>query len=85
MYVTTLSIKNQITIPKFLLNMIGVKDRTQFLISKKDDILTMRPIRTSLVDELAGSLSIPKNKRGIPFNKVREIMAKKVAYEIANS
>jgi bifunctional DNA-binding transcriptional regulator/antitoxin component of YhaV-PrlF toxin-antitoxin module len=85
MYTATLSIKNQITIPKFLLDMIHAKSGIQFLISEKDDTLTMRPIKTSLVDELAGSMSIPKNKRGVPFEKVREIVAKKVAYDIAHS
>ena len=82
MYTTTLSIKNQITIPKFLLDMLNVKSGIQFLISEKDETLTMRPIKTSLVDELTGSMSVPKNKRGVPFEKVQTIAEYEAAKQI---
>ena len=73
MYTATLSSKNQITIPKFLLDLINVKSGIQFLISEEDQTLTMKPIKTSLVDELAGSMSVPKRLRGIPFEKAQAI------------
>lgn len=85
MYTATLSSKNQITLPKFLLDMINAKSGIQFLISEKNETLTMRPIKTSIVSELAGSVVIPKNKIGVPFEKIRQAMAKETAYDITNS
>lgn len=82
MYTTTLSVKNQITLPKFLLDMINVKSGIQFLISEKDETLTMRPIKTSLVDELVGSMSVPKSKRGVPFEKIQAIAEYEAAKKI---
>ncbi len=82
MYTATLSSKNQITLPKFLLDMINAKSGIQFLISEKNETLTMRPIKTSLVDELAGSMSVPKRLRGIPFEKVQAIAEYEAAKKI---
>lgn len=85
MHTATLSSKNQITLPKFLLEMVNAESGDKFLVSKDDEVITLRPIKTSIVEELSGSMKIPKSKRGIPFDKVREIVAKKVAHDIANS
>lgn len=82
MYTVTLSAKNQITLPKFLLDLIDAKSGIQFLISEEDKTLTMKPIKTSLVDELAGSMHVPKRLRGVPFEKIQEIAEHEAAKKI---
>lgn len=42
----------------------------------------MKINKISLVDKLAGSMSVPKSKRGVPFEKVRAIAQYKAAKKI---
>lgn len=85
MITATLSSKNQITIPKFMLDLLTIASGDKLFVSTFDKTITLTPIKGTLVDSLAGSVKVPKSKMGIPFNKVREIVSKKVAYEIGNS
>ncbi len=85
MYTTTLSTKNQITLPKFMLQMLDITSGTKFLVSEKDEIITIRPIKTSLVDELVGSMSVPKSKRGVSFEKIQAIAEYEAAKKIVEN
>jgi len=42
----------------------------------------MKTNKNSIVDELAGSISVPKSKRNVPFEKVRAITEYKAAKKI---
>ena len=80
MITTTISTKNQITIPTFLLQLLGIKKGDKLLLEAEDKQLLIKPIGKSLVESLAGSLSVPANKKNIPFEKVlRETKIKAAA------
>lgn len=42
----------------------------------------MKMNKNSILDELAGSMSVPRKKRGVPFEKVRAIAQYKAAKKI---
>jgi AbrB family looped-hinge helix DNA binding protein len=85
MKIATISSKNQITLPASLLASLGIGPKTKVLISKKSDEITIKPIATSLTDELGGSLSKYANpsKLGVPFEEVRQRTQELVAKELA--
>ena len=56
MHIVTISSKRQITIPKSLLETLGLEPRKKVLIEKDGGILKLRPIKKSVVEETAGSL-----------------------------
>jgi len=85
MITTTLSSKNQITIPKYILEMLDIKSGDKLLVNPKTEEITITPLKESIVEQLAGSIKVPKNKRGIPFKKIREETQKMVAYDIAHT
>ena len=67
MTLVTISSKNQITIPVEYLRALGLKPGKRFLVDKKNDELSLMPVRGSIVDELAGSLEkfIPEDRKAI--------------------
>ena len=67
MTLVTISSKNQITIPVEYLRALGLKPGKRFLVDKKNDELSLKPVRGSIVDELAGSLEkfIPEDRKAI--------------------
>lgn len=85
MIATTLSSKNQITLPKFLLDMLSIQSGDTLLVSAKEETINIRPIKKDIVSMLAGSIKVPKSKMGVPFEKAmaiaNEIAAKKTAQE----
>lgn len=85
MRVVTVSSKRQITLPAELLVQLGIEPSNKIIIEKEKDIITLRPLKTSIVEEVAGSLSkfVLPSKRGRSFSEIMEetkrIVAKKLA------
>jgi len=83
MVTTTLSTKNQITLPKFILEVLGIKSGDKLLVQIESDEVVIKPLGGSMVDFLVKSIKITKSKRGIPFEKAllltKKIAAKKLA------
>lgn len=87
MRIVTLSSKHQITIPTALLEQLQVYPRSKLLITAEKDTIVVKPLKKSVVDELAGSLTkyVHPSKLGVPFDVImdetRKIVAKKLAAE----
>lgn len=85
MKIATISSKGQITIPKNIQRLLKITHGSKVMVYPKKNILMIKPLRNSLVEQTAGSLkryADPK-KLGIPFLKVREKTQKIVASELA--
>lgn len=84
MRIVTLSSKHQITIPKALLEQLQVAPRSKLLIRAEKDAIMVKPLRKSIVDELAGSLTkyVHPSKLGVPFNVIMEETKKIVAKKL---
>lgn len=85
MKIVKISSKNQITLPASMLQSFDIYPRQQVLIEKRADEIVIKPLKKSIVDEVAGSLEkyIPPSKKGIPFSKVLEETKKIAARELA--
>lgn len=87
MKMTLLSSKGQITIPKEMQLMLNIGHRSKVALYPQNNVLIVKSLRSSIVEQTAGSLKnhIPKGKMGIPFSKVldetKKIAAKKLANE----
>lgn len=87
MRTVTLSSKRQITLPIHMLNSLGILPNGKILIEENNNRITLKPIKTSIVDEVAGSLNkfVPSSKLGLPFSEIMEetkrIVAKKLVEE----
>lgn len=84
MKIATISSKRQITLPKKLLEELGVEKKDKLLLKVVGDRLTAEPVKTSIVDETAGSLTnmVKKEKLNKPFNYILEETKRKVARKI---
>lgn len=83
MIATKLSAKNQITLPKFFLELLNVRSGDKLLLDIEKDEIKIKPLGKSIVSTIAGSINIPKEKKGIPYDKVLEITKKRVAKRLA--
>jgi len=87
MKITTISSKNQITIPKEMLLLLGLKHKDKLLIDRKGEELVLKPIKSSLVKQTAGSLdqfvSYPKLKKS--FKEIMRITKKKTAKKLLSN
>ena len=81
MRISSISSKGQITIPRNLQLLIGLRPNSKVMIYHDKDILMVKPMKTSVVDQTAGSLGtyIPSSKRGKDFNVIEREMKKKAA------
>ena len=86
MHVATLSTQRQVTLPKFLLDLINVDVKAKLIITFSHGGLFIRPVEKSITDELAGSLArfISPEKRNVPFEEAQREAMKTVAEEIAH-
>jgi len=84
MITTTLSIKNQITLPKFILNLLDIESGDKLLVHAEENSISLQPVGKSVVDSLAGSIKVSKDKRGIPFEKALSVTKKRVAQKLAH-
>lgn len=85
MKIVTLSSKNQITIPNDLLISLGARSVNKFLLKQDNDVIIMRPLKTSIVDEVAGSLTkyVSLDKLGVSFEKIMEETKRITAEKLA--
>lgn len=81
MHIVTISSKSQITIPKKLLSSLDIKPKQKVLIEKSNDTLLLKPLKKSVVDELAGSLNkyIDPKKLGASWETIMDETKKEVA------
>lgn len=87
MRVVTISSKQQITIPKELLLMLGLKPREKFILEAQEETLVMRPLKTSIVEQTAGSLTnnVSSSKLGASFSAILKEAKKKTAAKLAKN
>lgn len=87
MQVATISSKRQITLPKDLLLSFGIKPGAQVLLHTQKEGVLVQPLKKSIVEEVAGSLSsyIPSSKRNVPFPRIMEETRKKTAMKLVGS
>lgn len=85
MKIVTLSSKYQITIPKSFLTKLQVLPKSRLLVEAEKDMLTVKPLKTSIVEQTAGSLKkyIHPSKLGVPFLRTRRETQKIVARKLA--
>ena len=85
MNIVTISSKRQITLPKHLLLNLNIRPKEKVLIERHKDGVLVRPLKTSITKQLAGSLRkyIHPSKLGVPFDVIMEETIKKVAKELA--
>lgn len=83
MITTTLSSKNQITFPRFILDMLEIESGDKLLVETENNQIVVKPVGKSIIDLLVKSIKVSKDKKGISFKKVRlttqKIVAKKLA------
>lgn len=86
MKIALLSAKGQITIPREIQRDLEIGHRSKLAIYPQKNVIILKPLKTSIADQTAGSLAnlIPPNKKGIPFNKVRQETQQMAAYELVN-
>lgn len=86
MHIATLSSKRQITIPKRFLDELRLKPKSKFILEleKGENRLSLKPIKKSIAEELAGSLTkfVDPSKLGVPFSKIREEAQRLAAEEL---
>lgn len=85
MKIVKISSKNQITLPQEMLRNLQVTPRQNVLIDQRGEEIIVKPLRESIVEQTAGSLTkyVHPSKLGVPFAKVREETKKMVAEELA--
>lgn len=87
MRVVTISSKQQITIPKEFLLVLGLKHQGKFILEAQEEVLVMRPLKTSIVEQTAGSLtnSVSPSKLGASFSTILKATKKKTAAKLAKN
>ena len=83
MKIATISSKNQITLPQELIYLFGIKPGSKVAVEKNKNGILVSPIKKSIVDEVAGSLVIPKSKRNKSFEDIMSGTRKRTAYLLA--
>lgn len=85
MRIVTISSKRQITLPIELLANLGIGPKSRILIESEEENITLKPLRTSVVSQVAGSLSkfVLPSKRGKPFSDIMEETKRIVAKQLA--
>lgn len=80
MKITNISSKGQITLPRSLLLDIKLMPYDKVIIEKQNDFIVLKPLKKSVVDELAGSLNryIHTSKLGKSYDEIMEETKKKV-------
>lgn len=74
-YVATITSKRQFTIPSDLFKMVNYRPQQKLLIqiiNADEGFISVKPMR-QLVEDLAGSVKIPKKFRGMNIDKMIEL------------
>ena len=85
MTLATISSKNQIVLPNEYLKILRVVSGDKLMVYSEGEEIRLKPIRGSIVDLVAGSIKVPKDKMGIPFEKVLEATKKIVAKHLVEN
>jgi AbrB family looped-hinge helix DNA binding protein len=87
MNVVTVSSRNQIAIPAYLLRELSFASGSKLIIQRMGDKISLEPLRKSVVDSVSGSLRkhISKDKLNTPWKKVISQARKAMAYAAANN
>lgn len=85
MNIVTISSKNQITLPVEILQSLGIGSGEQVLVREEDKEIVLKPIKGSIVNEVAGSLTkyIDPAKQGVPFETIMEETRKLAAKKLS--
>lgn len=85
MRVTNFSTKQQLTFSKQELEILGLRNKGQVIIQREKDMLLIKPVKNSIVDQTAGSLTkyVPRSLQGIPLQKILMETKKKTAQKLA--
>ncbi|OGP99633.1 MAG: hypothetical protein A2026_13080 [Deltaproteobacteria bacterium RBG_19FT_COMBO_46_12] len=78
MPIAVISSKGQMTIPREVRKVLGLKPSEKVVIVVEGDQAIMKPLKGNLLD-IGGSITIPKREKPIDFSKTREEVKKKVA------
>lgn len=86
MQIALLSSKGQITIPKKVQRELQISHRSKLAIYPQKDSIIIKPLKSSITEQTAGSLArfIPREKKGVSFEKILEETKRIVAYELAS-
>lgn len=86
MNIVTVSSKNQITIPQEILMALGISQKEQLLVEKKEEEIILRPLKKSIVEFTADSLTdyILPSKLNKSLNEIKKETKKKTAYKLAS-
>lgn len=84
MIISTISSKNQITLPKDILLCIGIGPKDKLLIRKEEKTIILTPVKTSVVDEIAGVLTknVSRKKLNQSLIEIRKQTKIKTAYKL---
>lgn len=69
MQTVTITSKNQITIPKYIVNELNAEMGDKLIVSLKDDLIILKPTK-SVINDLYGSVSTPKHLKGNDIDKI---------------
>lgn len=85
MKIVKISSKRQITIPNELLLGLNLQPMGKLIIQAEDKTLIMKPLKTSIVEQTAGSLTkfVSPSKLGVPLSKILKETKKKTAAKLA--
>lgn len=65
----TITSKRQLTIPVAIFEKMALEEGERVVVSKEKDKITIRPAK-SLVEELAGAVSLPKRFKGLSLEEI---------------
>lgn len=77
-----ISSKNQITLPKQLLQLLRVDSGDFLFLEAEEEKVIVQPARQSVVESLVGSIKVKPNLRGVPFSQVLKETKKIVARKL---
>ena len=63
--IATITSKRQLTVPKALLDKLGIKSNSKVALEEVDEGLLLKPAE-KLLDGLAGSVKVSEKLRGVP-------------------
>lgn len=76
------SSQNQITIPKFIRETLGIKAGDKLIIQAEGEKIQAKPMGKSVIDKLSGSLTVAENKRNVSLDEVMAKTKKRVAEKL---
>lgn len=87
MKIVKISSKRQITIPNELLLGLNLQPMEKLIIQAENETLIMKPLKTSIVEQTAGSLTrfVSHSKLGVPLSKILKETKKKTSAKLAKN